>query len=154
MQQPHGPSAHIHPAFLPALTAISGEAQVVPHPRVAANDERAAGFRAMCAEAQGMADEIKARGAAKARAAAAARPAPAPARVLHSTVATEAEYRAALAVHDWHFERSDDHGVWTAGVNSLGRLQAMRKRLDTDGAIWNEYAPVEFRLGLLAGSAA
>lgn len=154
MQQPHGPSAHIHPAFLPALAAISGEAQVVPHSRVAANDERAAGFRAMCAEAQALADEIKAANRAAARAAAALRPARAPVVVLHSTAATEAEYRAALAAHDWHFERAEDHGVWAAGTNSLGRLQAMRKRLDRDGAIWNSVAPEGFRLGLLAGSAA
>lgn len=31
------------------------------------------------------------------------------------------------------------------------RLNAMRKRLDRDGTVWNEYAPAEFRV---AGSVA
>lgn len=76
------------------------------------------------------------------------------AKVLNSTVATVTEYREALAAHPWHFEHEQDHGAWAAGTNSLGRLQAMRKRLDRDGAIWDEYAPEGYRVGELAGALA
>ena len=141
MQQPHGRNAHVHPAFAGALAAMSGDASV-PLPRVAAANS---GFRAMCAEMQGLADVIvRQRRESTVAAALAARPVPV--RVLHATVATEAEYRAALAAHDWHFERSDDPSVWNAGQRSLFRLQATRKRIDKDGAIWNKYAPAEFRV--------
>lgn len=85
---------------------------------------------------------------------AARRPAAGRARVISSTVATVAEYREALAAHPWHFEHEQDHRTWAAGTNSLGRLQAMRKRLDRDGAIWDEYAPEGYRVGELAGAQA
>lgn len=59
-------------------------------------------------------------------------------------------YRAALAEHDWHYEHSDDHRAWADGTNAFGRLVWMRKRLDVSGAIWNQYAPIGFRIEVSA----
>lgn len=51
-----------------------------------------------------------------------------------------ADYRAALAAHDWYFEYSDDHAVWSAGRASLARIANLQRELDPDFAVWNLYA--------------
>jgi hypothetical protein len=65
----------------------------------------------------------------------AAAPAPAPA-----PLPTEADYRAALGAHDWHFEYADDASAWRAGCASLQRIRAMQQALDPERVIWNQYA--------------
>ena len=54
---------------------------------------------------------------------------------------TLADYRAALAAHDWFYEFSDDHRVWGNGRNQEARLRLMAKTLDPDLTIWKQYAP-------------
>jgi hypothetical protein len=87
--------------------------------------------RALAAELQAMADAVAARRAVQPRTS----KAPA-ARVI---APTEAEYRAALARHDWTFERSDDHGAWCAGRDSLAAIRRMGAIVDPSGAIFDEY---------------
>ena len=50
-------------------------------------------------------------------------------------------YRLALGAHDWFYEYSDDHRVYTQGRDSELKLRAMATRLDPDLIIWSEYAP-------------
>jgi len=50
-------------------------------------------------------------------------------------------YRLALGAHDWWYEYSDDHRVYTQGRDSELKLRAMATRLDPDLIIWSEYAP-------------
>lgn len=57
----------------------------------------------------------------------------------------QANYIAKLRAHDWSFEYSDSHSVWQRGRASLGELQALQCRLDSDFAIWNNYAPEGFK---------
>ena len=56
-----------------------------------------------------------------------------------------AEYRRALAAHDWFYDFSDDHGAWSRGNAQRTALRGMRARLDPTGAVWNEFAPAEYR---------
>lgn len=93
--------------------------------------------RAECArndlvlELQAFADQVKARHAVQKLHGAA------PAPVVLPTLA---QYRASLAAHDWHFERSDDHRAWCAGRDSLVRIRAMREQIDPAGVVFEEYA--------------
>lgn len=50
-------------------------------------------------------------------------------------------YRLALGAHDWFYEYSDDHRVWTQGRDSENKLRAMAARLDPDLVIWSEFSP-------------
>ena len=34
-----------------------------------------------------------------------------------------------LAFHDWHYDYSDDHSVWTRGVRERDAINAEQKRL-------------------------
>ena len=54
---------------------------------------------------------------------------------------TEQEYRAALKAHDWYYDYSDDYTAWCKGRDERSALQAARRTLDPDYAIWNEYSP-------------
>lgn len=57
---------------------------------------------------------------------------------------TESEiesYRLALGAHDWFYEYSDDHRVYTQGRDSELALRRLAARLDPDLVIWSEYAP-------------
>lgn len=56
-------------------------------------------------------------------------------------------YRAALAAHDWFHGYSDDHAAYGRGRESLTRLSALQCALDPDYALWNQFAPAEFKLG-------
>jgi hypothetical protein len=55
------------------------------------------------------------------------------------------DYCAALHMHDWSFEYSDDHSVWQRGRMSLGALQEMQSKVDPDFTIWNKFAPEGYR---------
>ena len=57
----------------------------------------------------------------------------------------EAQYRQALAAHDWYFEYSDDHQVWKAGREQYRALTAAQRELDPDHAIWDALAPAAMR---------
>lgn len=57
-----------------------------------------------------------------------------------------ADYEALLKGHDWEFDRSDDHRVWTRGHYERQALRAMQQRLDPEFATWNRLAPPEFRI--------
>jgi hypothetical protein len=59
---------------------------------------------------------------------------------------TEQQYRQALAGHDWYYDYSDDHSVWARGKSEREALRDMRKHIDADGKIWNEYAPDDFKM--------
>lgn len=59
--------------------------------------------------------------------------------------AYEQKYRNLLGGHDWFYDYTDDHSVWVSGKNQREILYEMRKQLDPDGAIWNEYAPSDFK---------
>ena len=61
-------------------------------------------------------------------------------------MSTEQQYRQALAGHDWYYDYSDDHSVWAAGKSQREALREMRKNIDPTGAIWNEYAPADFKI--------
>ena len=60
----------------------------------------------------------------------------------------------ALKSHDWFFDFSDDHSVWTRGRDEKSSLVAMGEQLVkseemTSGQVanlWNEFAPERFRV--------
>lgn len=54
-------------------------------------------------------------------------------------------YIAALQSHDWTYEYSDDHRVWTKGNAERATLVSMRRQLDPDWTLWNQHAPEQFR---------
>ena len=61
------------------------------------------------------------------------------------------KFTNALRSHDWFFDFSDDHSVWTRGRNEKESLVAMAKKLVADGMdsievanLWNEFAPSRF----------
>lgn len=56
-----------------------------------------------------------------------------------------AAYRELLAAHDWSFEFSDDPAVRAQGRAQRHDLYAMKRELDVDGHVWNEYAPEGFQ---------
>jgi hypothetical protein len=57
----------------------------------------------------------------------------------------EQKYRAALASHDWYYDYSDDYSAWSRGRDERNALNAARRTLDADSAIWNEYAPKQYQ---------
>lgn len=56
------------------------------------------------------------------------------------------KYVEHLEYHDWYFNYSDDHRVWSAGNDAQHVLRAEQKRLDPDFYLWNQHAPEEFRV--------
>lgn len=56
------------------------------------------------------------------------------------------QYRQMLRNHDWTYEYSDDHRVWTAGRRAREALVAKQRAYDPDGVIWNEIAPEGYKL--------
>tara|TARA_B000000475_G_C15765412_1_gene352945 strand:+ start:167 stop:628 length:462 start_codon:yes stop_codon:yes gene_type:complete len=64
------------------------------------------------------------------------------------------EFTNALKSHDWLFDFSDDHSVWTRGRDEKASLVAMGKQLVsseemTSGQVanlWNEFSPERFRV--------
>jgi hypothetical protein len=61
---------------------------------------------------------------------------------------TEQRYRQALAGHDWNYDYSDDHSVWSRGRAQRETLRAMRDEVDASGEIWNSIAPAGHKLHL------
>ena len=52
-----------------------------------------------------------------------------------------AEYERLLRQHDWWFDFSDDHNVWSRGNATLQVLRRMQAELDPDKTIWNRHMP-------------
>lgn len=61
-----------------------------------------------------------------------------------------AAYIKALQAHDWAFEWSDDHKVWTQGRDSLEALRRAQSMIDADFMVWNRLCPEEWRVGSVA----
>ncbi len=57
----------------------------------------------------------------------------------------EENYRKLLKSHDWYYDFSDDHSVWKRGSSERSTLSGLRRQLDPDSTIWNEYAPDMFK---------
>lgn len=62
-----------------------------------------------------------------------------------SELATLADYKIGLDVHDWGYDYSDDRRAWTQGRVERGWLQAVQKRLDPVFTVWNSIAPLPYR---------
>lgn len=56
------------------------------------------------------------------------------------------EYITALKSHDWFYEQSDDHSVWTRGKKAAQLLRQAQQSLDPLGGLWNASAPKECRI--------
>lgn len=56
-------------------------------------------------------------------------------------------YEAALRKHDWDFDHSDDHSVYTRGRAELKALQEQQRRVDANFRIWDSLAPASHRRG-------
>ena len=62
-------------------------------------------------------------------------------------LASLALYIEKLKAHDWVFDYTDDHRVWTKGAADRKVLETFRMSIDVDFEVWNEYAPAAFRRG-------
>ena len=63
------------------------------------------------------------------------------------------DFRNALKSHDWFFDFSDDHSVWTRGFNAKKDLESTAQALVANGTssaevatLWNEFAPERFQI--------
>lgn len=56
------------------------------------------------------------------------------------------DYIKALKAHDWYYEYSDDHSVWTRGRASKVALNAMQLVYDKAYAIWNQHCPKDLQI--------
>ena len=71
--------------------------------------------------------------------------------ITEDEVTLEAQFRQALREHDWYYERSDDHRVWTKGNGEHDRLLGLCERLQpmigykAIKKIWEARAPTGFR---------
>ena len=61
------------------------------------------------------------------------------------------EYIALLQSYDWLYSYTDDHSVWLKGEKQAARLSVLRRELDPQALIWDQYAPLGFTLGKPAG---
>jgi len=58
-----------------------------------------------------------------------------------------AQLEAALKRHDWYYDYSDDHRVWSSGNANWKLIQDLRHRLNIEGqgdaakAIYDRYSP-------------
>lgn len=64
------------------------------------------------------------------------------------------DFKNALKSHDWFFDFSEDHSVWTRGFNAKKNLESIAHSLVANGTnpaevatLWNEFAPKRFRVG-------
>jgi hypothetical protein len=57
---------------------------------------------------------------------------------IHPTIAA---FLTALRKHDWHYEHADDGAVWRRGNAERAALLIERAAVDSDGLLWNLYAP-------------
>lgn len=51
------------------------------------------------------------------------------------------KYIAALKAHDWFYMYADDYRSFTRGKEQWMKLADMRRELDPDHTIFNQYAP-------------
>lgn len=59
--------------------------------------------------------------------------------------ASEDKYRKLLTGHDWYYNFSDDYSVWAKGKERSNSIFALQPDVDPDFAIYNEYAPDDFK---------
>lgn len=50
-------------------------------------------------------------------------------------------YIRLLQQHDWAYQFSDDHSVWSRGKESARQIQLLRREIDADGVLYAQYAP-------------
>jgi len=55
------------------------------------------------------------------------------------------ELIAAMKVHDWYYDYSDDGRVYRAGRASEDNLEKLFQTCGRPVAVWNEHCPKEFR---------
>lgn len=48
---------------------------------------------------------------------------------------------------DWNYKYSDSFDVYTRGEHAIRQLHKMKKSVDADSTIWNQYAPDHFKMG-------
>lgn len=54
------------------------------------------------------------------------------------------EYIERLKHHDWFYDYTDDHRVWTLGRKDRDAINCARERYDTGYDLWNQYCPEMF----------
>jgi len=57
------------------------------------------------------------------------------------------EFYSMLANHDWYFEYSDDHKVWSRGRASRDRIFQVSKETPEHSKLYEEYFNYAFREG-------
>ena len=55
------------------------------------------------------------------------------------------QYVLRLKSHDWYYEYSDDHNVWSRGIREKDDLRRLQEKYDINYEIWNKYAPDMFK---------
>lgn len=55
------------------------------------------------------------------------------------------QYKKALKTHDWYYAFADSYTDFGKGRDERNELEAMRRRLDPEGELWNEAAPDQFK---------
>ena len=55
-------------------------------------------------------------------------------------------YIELLKKHDWTYDYSEDQTVWLRGKAERATLTQLQKQLDKDLAVWNTYAPFDYRV--------
>ena len=58
-------------------------------------------------------------------------------------VSKKNDYIKRLKIHDWWYDYSEDHSVYTKGNEARNKLLKLQKDIDTDFQIWNQYCPKE-----------
>lgn len=53
------------------------------------------------------------------------------------------DYIKRLKLHDWWFDYSEDHSVYTKGHEARNELILLQQDIDTDFQIWNQHCPEE-----------
>ena len=63
-----------------------------------------------------------------------------------NAIKTEEEYRRRLDEHDWFGNYADEQKVWLAWRVERRALRDAARILDKNFAIWNQYAPEQFKM--------
>ena len=60
----------------------------------------------------------------------------------------ELELCQALKNHDWYYEYSDDHRVWSNGSRERSKIKGLMSKLPKQYAaeLYNKYAPEQFKM--------
>tara|TARA_X000000950_G_scaffold283858_2_gene385667 strand:+ start:1888 stop:2121 length:234 start_codon:yes stop_codon:yes gene_type:complete len=53
---------------------------------------------------------------------------------------TPQEYFEELTKHDWYYDYSDDHRVWTKGRENLKRIQAIAQEIPLFSQMYQDYS--------------